>query len=217
MMGKYTQFYSLHTVKNKMFDGNVPLEDLLKYGDFGIGTFNNINGELIAVNGEIYRTKADGGAERVLDLSEKTPYSIMAEFKPQIEIEVKNMGLEEVQAKLDTVLDNKSTIYAVALNGQFQWIRTRAPQPSYPPYKSLADIIADQPSSTFNNIGGDIVGFYTPEFLGALGVPGYHLHFIDAARQVGGHLQDAHVQSATVQLQALTEISIHNPGGDVAA
>ena len=107
------------------------------------------------------------------------------------------------------------TIVSVEVTGTFRWARTRAPDPSYPPYKDLAEIIADQPSTTLNNIGGDIVGFYTPDFLGELGVPGYHLHFIDESRQFGGHLQDAYLIEGVIKLQRIDEVKVVKPGGAV--
>jgi len=217
-MSKYTQFYSLHTIKNKLFTGDVKLSEVMSYGNFGIGTFNNIDGELVAVDGLIYRTKADGSAEVVEDLEEKTPYAIVTEFQPDIQRAIGSSKLSDVLAEIDAMRDDLAeSIFSVEVTGTFRWARTRAPEPSYPPYKDLEEIIADQPSTTFNNIGGDIVGFYTPEFLGSLGVPGYHLHFIDESRQFGGHLQDAYLNEGIIKIQCLDEVKVMKPGGTAVA
>lgn len=39
-------------------------------------------------------------------------------------------------------------------------------------------------------ISGTIVGFWSPGFASAFDIPGYHVHFISAGRQRGGHLLD---------------------------
>jgi len=213
-MSNYTQFYSLHTIKNRQFRGNVELAELVLHGDFGIGTFNDIDGELVAVGGKIYRTQADGSAEIVSDLSEKTPYAIMTEFEPEIEKMVSRAALSDIESTIDAMRSTLSeSILSIEVSGLFRWVRTRAPHPSYPPYKDLAEIIADQPSTTFDNIEGNIVGFYTPEFLSALGVPGYHLHFIDADRRCGGHLQDAYIENGVIRIQCINEVKVVKPGG----
>lgn len=217
-MAKYTQFYSLHTVKNKVFVGDVKLSEVIAHGNFGIGTFNNIDGEMIALDGTIYRTMADGSAEAVHDLDEKTPYAIITQFKPDIHRTIGPANLSEVLAAIDAMrADLGENIVSVEVTGTFRWVRTRAPEPSYPPYKDLEEIIADQPNTTLNGIAGDIVGFYTPHFLGELGVPGYHLHFIDESRRFGGHLQDAYLDDGVIKLQCLEELKVVRPGGAAAA
>jgi|GEM_PF-1913591 len=215
-MSIYTQFYSVHTVKNKIFSGDVKIDDVLAAGDFGIGTFNQINGEMVAIDGNVYRTKSDGSAEKIVDTSEKTPYSIMTHFKSEKEETISNMPLVDVISRLDQLRENSERdILAVKVSGDFTWVRSRAPDLTPPPYKDLGELIADQLSTTFNDISGDVVGFYTPEYLGALGVPGYHLHFIDSSRSHGGHMQDLFVKEGSISIQKMSELRIHNPGGEV--
>ncbi|VAW58385.1 Alpha-acetolactate decarboxylase [hydrothermal vent metagenome] len=215
MSRKYTQFYSLHTVKKQQFTGNVELNRLLEAGDFGIGTFNDTNGELIAIGGEIYRTCHDGSAEKITDFSEKTPYSIMTKFFPDETHNIsQHLNMDEAYSYFDSLITRPDHIHAVAINATFKKICTRAPKPQKPPYKDLQTLISEQKESHFENIEGTIVGFYTPDYLSALGVPGYHLHFIDNARQHGGHVKSFNLEQADFHIQLLDEISVINPGGD---
>lgn len=48
-----------------LYDGVVAFEELQKHGDFGIGTFDQLNGEMIAFDGEFYHLLPDGTAHRV--------------------------------------------------------------------------------------------------------------------------------------------------------
>ncbi len=47
--------------------------ETLKFGDFGLGTLNDLDGEVVILGGVAYQQSADG-LTRVLDPSEKTPY-----------------------------------------------------------------------------------------------------------------------------------------------
>ncbi len=55
-----------------VYEGETTFDNLKKYGDFGLGTVNALDGEMIALEGEFYQIKADGVAAAVPD-SMKTP------------------------------------------------------------------------------------------------------------------------------------------------
>ena len=42
------------------YEENTTLGDLKKHGDFGLGTFNNLDGEMVMLDGVIYQLHADG-------------------------------------------------------------------------------------------------------------------------------------------------------------
>jgi hypothetical protein len=43
-----------------LYDGNVMYRDVMKHGDFGVGTFNALDGEMIALDGRFFRLRNDG-------------------------------------------------------------------------------------------------------------------------------------------------------------
>ncbi len=47
-----------------VYEGNTTIADLLTHGDFGLGTFNELDGELIAFSSEVYQLRADGSARK---------------------------------------------------------------------------------------------------------------------------------------------------------
>ena len=49
-------------IKGVMND-NFTLREVKKHGDFGLGTFNGVDGEMIELNGKIYRVGNTGKAE----------------------------------------------------------------------------------------------------------------------------------------------------------
>jgi len=55
-------------------------------------------------------------------------------------------------------------------------------------YIPLVEIAKEQPVFEFENIRGTLAGFYTPDFMAAVSVPGMHLHFLSDDLAHGGHL-----------------------------
>ena len=45
-----------------IYDGDFYMSEAKEHGDFGIGTFNRLDGELIGFDGEFYRLRSDGKA-----------------------------------------------------------------------------------------------------------------------------------------------------------
>jgi alpha-acetolactate decarboxylase len=46
------------------------------------------------------------------------------------------------------------------------------------PLNALVQAAAEQPIFEYEAIAGTLAGFYTPEFMASLNVPGMHLHFL---------------------------------------
>ncbi len=45
-----------------VYEGETTIADLLAHGDFGLGTFNELDGEMIAFSSQVYQLRADGSA-----------------------------------------------------------------------------------------------------------------------------------------------------------
>src|SRR5262245_29291241 len=54
------------------YAGTVTIDDMLDHGDFGLGTFDGLDGEMIVLDGDVYQVPASGIAEAV-DGHVKTP------------------------------------------------------------------------------------------------------------------------------------------------
>ncbi len=65
-----------------VYEGSTTIADLLKHGDFGLGTFNELDGELIAFSSQVYQLRADGSARKAQP-EQKTPFAVMTWFQPQ--------------------------------------------------------------------------------------------------------------------------------------
>ena len=55
--------YQVSTIDALMqgaYEGVQPVSEIRKHGDFGIGTFDALDGEMIVLDGTVYQAKADG-------------------------------------------------------------------------------------------------------------------------------------------------------------
>ena len=62
-----------------VYDGNTTFNELKSHGNFGLGTFNNLDGEMTAIDGKFYQIKSDGKVYPVDDL-QKTPFAVVTSF-----------------------------------------------------------------------------------------------------------------------------------------
>ena len=194
-----------------VYDGNVTYKDLKRHGDFGIGTFNNLDGEMIGLEGRFYQIKADGIAYSVLD-SMKTPFAVVTFFKSDQTLFLNNpMDCNQLEKHLETILLTKNIIYAFKIEGDFKYIKTRSVPKQSKPYPPLIEVVKDQTTFEFNNVKGTIAGFWFPSYMGEINVSGYHFHFITEDRKAGGHILDCQLHNGRIEIDYLSELFMALP------
>ncbi|HEY7535474.1 MAG TPA: acetolactate decarboxylase [Thermodesulfobacteriota bacterium] len=197
-----------------IYDGNTTFKDLRKHGDFGIGTFNALDGEMIGLEGKFYQIKVDGMAYPVPG-SMKTPFAVVTFFKPdKIVLLDKSIDCNQLEKYLENVLPTKNIFYAIKIEGDFKYIQTRSVSKQIKPYSRLIDVVNGQQTFEFHNVKGIIAGFWFPSYAERINVPGFHLHFITVDRKGGGHLLDCRLDNGRVEIDYISELFITLPGGD---
>src|SRR5918998_4734044 len=63
------------------YEGDVSFAELGDRGDFGLGTFDALDGEMICLDGSFYQIKADGRAYAV-EKKARTPFAVVTIFEP---------------------------------------------------------------------------------------------------------------------------------------
>jgi len=182
------------------FEGNMTFAELARHGDFGIGTLNGLNGEMVALGGEFYQIPSNGSL-RQIGMSEKTPYATVAFFKADWVIQVEDsMNYSQLTAYINSTLPNYTAIYALNIHGFFTFAKTRSPPIQTKPYPTLTEAIKNQTVFTLGGVYGSAVGFYFPASMNGVDSTGYHMHLITDERSAGGHLLDCIVRNATVEI-----------------
>lgn len=205
------QVSSFTALLNANYDGWTTLGDLRKHGDFGIGTFNALDGEMAEVDGKVYQIRSDGRVYPTTDAT-LTPFASTTYFHPRL-TRVMTIPLADLPM-LERAVDDlrpPGLPCAVKITGSFDYVKTRSVAAQTKPYSRLVDVVKTQPTFEFTNVTGVLVGFWLPEDFAGLNVPGYHLHFLTADRTGGGHLLEARPRQITVELEPLRQFQLILP------
>ena len=194
-----------------IYDGEMTIGELLGKGNFGIGTFDALDGEMIILDGVCYQLRGDGTAT-VADLDQGTPFAVATNFVPRIKVAApKGLKREELSAFIDELEPSANYMYAVRITGRFSNVVTRTVVKQSKPYPPMAQAVGGDKELRFSDVEGTIGGFRTPVFEKGISVPGCHVHFIDAARTSGGHVLDYTVDEATIELCPGTDLDLRLP------
>lgn len=191
------QVSTIDALMQGVFDGVQTVGEIRKKGDFGIGTFDALDGEMIVLDGVVYQAKADGHIYTAAD-SQTTPFATVTYFdRDQAVTTGSPMNLSVFSSTMAGRLPTGNMVYAVRMHGTFPSMKVRAIPAQHRPYPTLAEASKNQSVYTYSDTTGTVVGFYTPVFFQGLNVAGYHLHFISDDRKTGGHILDLTVPANT--------------------
>lgn len=194
-----------------VYEGEMTVRDLLGHGSFGIGTFNGLDGEMVIVDGTCYQLRADGGASKV-DLNSYTPYAVVTNFVPHLESELPpGVVRAEASAFIDRLTASENYMYALRIDGDFEWIRMRTVVKQQKPYRPMVEATDEDAIVELHNVSGVVVGFRTPLYEQGIGVPGCHAHFITDDRTEGGHVLDFKLRTGSAALCLGTDLRLQLP------
>jgi len=170
------------------YEGDVSFAELGSSGDFGLGTFDALDGEMICLDGNFYQVKADGMAYAVDDKA-RTPFAVVTVFEPDTRLTVsKPMDFEALCDHLDGIIAVGAVCCAIRVDGRFEYVKTRSVPRQRKPYPPLVEVVKHQPTFELGDVSGSLVGFRFPDYAQGLNVSGYHFHFITTDRSAGGHV-----------------------------
>jgi acetolactate decarboxylase len=210
--GTLYQVSTIDALLAGVYDGEVRFADVMRHGDFGIGTFDALGGEMVAVDGRCHDVRFDG---RVLpvDPARRTPFAAVTFFTPGARTPaLAATNLAHLTAQLDAAIAATNRPCAIRIDGSFRYVRTRSVPPQKPPYPPLAEVAKSQAVFEFRDVAGTLVGFRCPAWMKGVNVPGYHLHFLTADRTGGGHVLELAGEGLVAQLDACHTVTAVLPG-----
>ncbi|MEM9630068.1 MAG: acetolactate decarboxylase [Pseudomonadota bacterium] len=197
-------------VTKGLFKGCTRVADLKAHGDFGLGTFEDLDGEMILFEGHAYQARKGGVVTEAPDEA-LTPFATVTRFTPEkAEILSAIEHQSQLEALLDVLRPSENTFVGIRIDGTFERIELRAA------CKAAAgeDLVAatgHQSEFAFEEIEGTLVGFWAPVYARTLTVSGYHLHFISKDRSKGGHLIGVKATNLKAQLHLETDFHVAVP------
>jgi acetolactate decarboxylase len=183
---------------------------LLGHGNFGLGTFDELDGEMVILDGSIYQVRSDGTVHH-LGGDVGTPFATILNFAPDGDETLHQVkSLAELCAACDNHRGSQNLFYAFRVEGTFTTVRTRAMRRTQSGV-SLKTAASTQPEFEFAEIEGTLVGFWSPTFAGAVDIPGYHFHFLSADHTRGGHLLDCAAGKLRLRWQHISDFHLSLP------
>ncbi|WP_128546835.1 acetolactate decarboxylase [Larkinella soli] len=195
------QYSVISALQAGVFDGNLPFGRLKTKGDFGLGTFNRLDGELVIDQGNRYRVRFDGTVKDVSDL-DTTSFVVVKFFKPDTTFTVNTPAtrLDSLQKQIAGALP-ANQLYAIRIKGRFPTVTARAPAPAAKPFPTLTEhLMRNQYLFNLTNTSGVAVGFLVPKYMEKTNPPGFHFHYLSDDRKTGGHVLDLTAGSVVVEI-----------------
>lgn len=194
------QVSTLNSLLVGNYDGLQTVSELKANGDIGIGTFDALDGELVMIDRKVYKVKDTGKVEEMED-SVKIPFAAVTFFDEDSSKELVDINdFDSLKKELDSLIENKDLFYAIKVDATFNYVKTRSVPKQEKPYPVLSEVTKNQPTFEYTEVKGSLVGFWCPEYVGGINVPGYHLHFISDDRTKGGHLLEVDFDKANVYM-----------------
>jgi len=192
-----------------VFSGAVTVRDLKRHGDFGLGTFDGLDGELIMLDGVCHRATGGGAVTSPPD-DARVPFAVVTHFQSDLSLAAGPGSLTDLTTALDASRPSENLFVGIRASGMFERLSLRAACAAEPG-EDLVEATAHQSEFRVVDIEGTLVGFWAPLYARAVNVPGYHFHFISGDRRLGGHVLEMEAGPLDVGIHVESELHIAIP------
>jgi len=204
------QISTLDALSLGLYQGVYAIAALKQQGDFGLGTFEGIDGEMTILNGHFYHFRSDGVVTEEAD-SSRVPFAVITTFRSEIRFWTDGVSMDQLGQQIDQHIPSTNLFYAIRIRGKFLELTTRAIPKLFPPYPPLSEAIEQQVKFPFQNIEGTLVAFRGPAWVKGINQVGYHYHFISDDETAGGHALSFTTGPVIVEIEQLQQNSIWVP------
>jgi acetolactate decarboxylase len=190
------------------YDGRATLRELRALGDFGLGTFDRLNGEMVALDGRFFRVGVDGRATRVHP-GETTPFAAVTAFRRDEAFRLEGpVSCSALGEAIRAHFASEELVYAIKVSGEFSALVTRSVPAQEKPYVPLAEALRDQVVFDFYFVDATMVGFWVPPVLSEVNASGFHFHALTDDETAGGHVLDCEALSVGVEIDRTDRLDV---------
>ncbi|MBQ3458427.1 MAG: acetolactate decarboxylase [Synergistaceae bacterium] len=226
-MEKNTKMFQISTLQALALGYSravINVAELLLHGNIGLGTFEDVNGEMIVIDGHCYRANEKGEVNEA-DGKTGVPFASVTDFAAFRSCELGNVdSIEKLKEFLDLRIEEDfglNSMHIVRINGSFKRVSARSESGYRAHHVTLKDALKEtQRSFYFDDISGTLVCVYYPDYMDGINASGWHLHFISEDRKEGGHVFDLSMENGTAYFDKITNVEImlpHEPAFDTYA
>lgn len=206
-----SQVSTLEALSAGLYEGFMSVAEIQQLGDFGLGTFEHLEGEMVQLNGRIYQVRDDGQVYAVTE-SAVSPFFLTTFFDRDRTLQLDRFeSLRDLEGLLDERRRSSSLPLAIRIEGTFDRLTTRSVPAQEPPYATLAEVVQNQKVFHFENIEASLVGFWLPSYLSGINASGYHFHALSRGRDGGGHVLDVSGRSLVAEIDESATVKVVLP------
>lgn len=212
---KFYQVSTLQALALGFSKSVVTVGELLRHGNLGLGTFEDVDGEMIVLDGKCYRAKDNGDVELAQD-NRGVPFAAVCNFKSTRSEKFGKMNtIDQLKEWLTLRIEEEfglNSMYAVKIDGEFAKVDARSESGTRAHHLSLKDALSvTQKAFIFENIAGSLVCVYYPDYMNGINAAGWHMHFLSEDKKNGGHVFDVSIIRANAAFCRITSLEIQIP------
>jgi alpha-acetolactate decarboxylase len=171
----------------------IQLSELLTHGNYGLGTMTKIDGEVVIIDGTAYHLQSSGSVQ-IVENQKQLPFAMVTDLATTDESNrsVVVEGLRTKQSiydnliKLSPGVTNRFVFFII--EGRFDRMKVRVVRGQQYPGQPLSELGDQQRVISHEDVQGQVVGFWSPEFMDGVSVSGLHAHFLSSDKTFGGHV-----------------------------
>ncbi|GAB7355282.1 hypothetical protein MBLNU459_g5822t1 [Dothideomycetes sp. NU459] len=190
------QFSTVSALMAGLAQTGPQVSQLPGYGTHGIGTFANMDGELIFLDGRAFQFTSDGSCKPAPP-STPLPFVQVTTFEPEYRVEfpsrLRKAHLLPVFGAGGPDGGGRNSFIAFSVTGAFRSVDVRVAGPQTSPEQPLREVAADAKQWTLTGVRGTMFGFMSPDWAQGISVAGPHMHFLSEEGE-GGELKGGHVR-----------------------
>ena len=212
---KYYQVSTLQALALGFSKSVITVGELLQNGNTGLGTFEDVDGEMIVLDGKCYRAQNNGDIV-MAEYERGVPFAAVCNFQSNRTEELGKMDtIENLKQWLTLRVEEDfglNSMYAVRIDGDFAKIDARSESGTVAHHLTLKDALSvTQKAFIFENLKGSLVCVYYPDYMDGINAAGWHLHFISEDKKHGGHVFDVSVNQGKADFCRITSLEIRIP------
>jgi len=188
--------------------GTLDVKTIKQNGDFGLGTYNMVNGEMVIYDGNVYQVTTQNKINNMSD-EVLSPFVVTKFFQSDTVFSIDgNISLDSLKSILTKNIKKPSLPIAVKIKAKFLHLQSRSVDKAENLSTTLDEIVAKQTIFNFDNVEGKIIGFWYPNYFDGVNFPDFHLHVLLNDLSGGGHLLDCVIENPVVEFDYATSVNI---------
>ena len=214
---KFTQVSLFSVLLSGRYDGVISIADLKKLGGMSIATMDRLDGEMQMIDGVVYQACADGHVYLPGD-DATIPFGTVAQFHAERSVRLADIPSYELfEEQMAKCCPQENIPLGIHFTGDFHRMKVRAVARQERDGVGLADAAKNEAVFDLPDCSGDLVGFRLPGYVNGVNAPGWHLHFVDTARQHGGHVVNFSLRDGELRFCHADDFQIRLPPPEVLA